>query len=89
MSYTKEFIFTVPEGKALYRSVNIDNKVEELKASGDLISVSVVDISSTQKKIIMIWKDITAFNSWQNWKDTSGETSNNLNHMSTNNISLS
>jgi hypothetical protein len=86
MPYTKEFIFTIPEGKTLYQSETITNKMHELRTSGDLISVNVVTISPTQKKSTMVWKDINAFETWTTWFNLSGEKEKAVGYMSTNNI---
>ena len=86
---TKEFIFTVPEEKTLYGSEIMGNKIAELKASGDLISNDLVDISPTQKKITMVWKDLNALETWRTWMQQSNEFTNSANYFSNNNITFS
>ena len=88
-TFTKEFIFTIPAGKTMYQSAAISTKIADLKTSGDLISNDVVDISPTQKKITMVWKDLNAFDNWRAWLQSSGESNNSLNYMSSNNITIS
>jgi len=88
-TFTKEFIFTVPEGKILYTSEIMSTKVAELKASGDLISNNVVNISPTQKKLTMVWKDLNAFEAWKTWLEQSNERTNSANYFSNNNITIS
>jgi hypothetical protein len=88
-TFTKEFIFTVPPGKILYTSEIMSTKVAELKASGDLISNNAVNISPTQKKLTMVWKDLNAFEAWKTWLEQSNERTNSANYFSNNNITIS
>ena len=88
-TFTKEFIFTIPSGKTLYSSEIMSTKIAELKKSGDIISNNVVDISPTQKKITMVWKDLAAFETWQTWLQQSNERTNSTNYFSNNNITIS
>jgi hypothetical protein len=88
-TFTKEVIFTIPAGKILYSSEIMSTKIADLKTSGDLISNDIVNISPTQKKMTMVWKDLNAFETWQTWLQESSERTNSANYLSNNNITVS
>ena len=85
---TKIFKFTAPAGTENYTSSAMADKITELKASGDLVSISETVLSSTEKTLTMVWKDDAARASWLSWMEASGEGANSTAHNLSNSINI-
>ena len=51
---TKTWKFTAPAGTASYTSSAMRDKIAELKASGDIVSVTTTVVSDTEKTVTMV-----------------------------------
>jgi hypothetical protein len=84
---TKTWNLTAPVGTASYSSSVLSDKITELKASGDLVSITTTVVSDTETTLAMVWKDEAARASFQSWMSDSGEAANVSAHNSSNSIS--
>ena len=84
---TKTWNTTAPVGTTPYSSQTMRDKITELTASGDLVSITNTVVSDTETTLAMVWKDEAARASFQSWMTDSGEAANASAHNSSNSIS--
>ena len=85
---TKTWNTTAPVGTTPYSSQTMRDKITELKASGDLVSITTTVVSDTEITSVMVWKDEAALASFQLWMTDSGEAAKASAYNSSNSISI-
>ena len=85
---TNTLKFTAPAGIARYSSSAMRDKITELKASGDLVSITATVVSDTETTVAMVWKNEAARDSFHAWTSNSGEAANASAHDSSNSVSI-
>jgi len=85
-TFTTKNKFTIPAGKTTYYSSVMSDKMTEFKQNGNIISAVIDSISETEKTVTIVWKDESAFNSWQEWYTSAGELANQRQHNLNNSI---
>ena len=85
---TKTWNTTAPVGTTPYSSQTMRDKITELKASGDLVSITATVVSDTETTVAMVWKDGAARASFQSWLIDSGESVNVSAYDSSNSVSM-
>ena len=85
---TKTWNLTAPVGTASYSSSVLSDKITELKASGDLVSITATVVSDTETTVAMVWKNEAARDSFHAWTSNSGEAANASAYNSSNSISI-
>ena len=86
MAYIKVYETSFIVGKPYYTSEILNNKIIELKNSGDIMSVTVETLPNGNRKDTMTWRDEATYNSFVSWVISTGESTKLSAYNTANNI---